>query len=145
MRRGEHGARAFAPVVETRERYDIFVRRNLKHRICRRIQDRSRRRYVLATKSLDDFGSRCRDVSERCDTADRHESLDDDGGKAARVSRKRDIGVDACHFPVPGDRVLAFRYFTEPRDVRMRRRGARYAANICESTESVVVYAVDAS
>src|SRR6202020_3526992 len=101
---GQHLSSRFAPSVEALERNDLFVGRDLKHRVGGRIEDGPPGREMLAAKPRDDLGTRSGDVPQRLLARNLRERVNDLQGKAVRKSRKGLVRYDTGHLPMTGDR-----------------------------------------
>src|SRR5437660_6510347 len=102
--------RRFADFIKSFERNHFFMRGDLKHRVCRGVNDRLAGLYMFFAQLLNDLSAACRNVAEDS----RHlrpldKLIDDRLRKAVRISRKSALQNDAGHFPVTSRRVLAVR------------------------------------
>src|SRR5437660_2313647 len=102
--------RRFADFIKSFERNHFFMRGDLKHRVCRGVNDRLAGLYMFFAQLLNDLSAACRNVAENS----RHlrlldELIDDRLWKAVGIGRKRALQNDAGHLPVTGSRVLAVR------------------------------------
>src|SRR5438067_12080333 len=76
------------------------MRRDLKNRIRRRIDDPVSRSKMLGTEFIDHFGSAGNNVSNDSSTGGRRETRDHILGKSVWISRKRFREMDAGDLPV---------------------------------------------
>ncbi len=111
--------------VQLLERHRLLVRRNLKDRVRRRVDDPFPCLLVLLPQLLDDLGAGGRLVAEHAAAGPVHERVDHVLGEAVRVRRERRRREHAHQLPVSGRRVLALRALDEPagdrRSARLRR------------------------
>jgi hypothetical protein len=104
---GHHLTRGLARRVELRLREHVDVRRELKHRVGRRVEDDLAGLEVVRAPVLDDLGAAVGLVAAEAQAGRLLDPLDHLGREAVRIGRQRMIRDHAHQLPVPGGRLLA--------------------------------------
>ena len=95
---------------------NLFVRRDLKHAVGRRVNDQRTRPHVLGPELVDNLRARGGFVAQNPTAGAARKLPDDVGGKAVRKDGKRAVEYDAHQLPVPGHGILAGRDFSHAAD-----------------------------
>src|SRR5438105_2121189 len=114
MRRLEQAPRQFARTIQLSERNHMLVRRNLKHRIGRRVNDPPAGADVLVAKTLNDVRSTTYDVANHAASCVAREIVDHLLRETIWKSRKRLLEMNPGDLPVTGRTVFTGRRRTHP-------------------------------
>ncbi len=136
VKRVQDVARDLADPVELIDRHDVFVRRNLEHRIARGVDDQLASFHVLNTKLSEDHRSGRGLIADVAVSGLADEGVENFGGEAVRVQRKRLLDQQPAHFPVPGSRVFARRPLTHAAERTRCGLNGCYTRNLGDVTES---------
>ena len=98
--------RDLACSVKLGEPHDVFVRRHLKDRISRGVNDPTPRPQMLGGVPIHNRGAAASDVADHIAAGATRKGVDDVGGKPVRVGRKRPLQLDAGDLPVTGRAVF---------------------------------------
>jgi hypothetical protein len=115
--------RRLARRIEIRLGQNVDVRRELQHRVGRRVEDHLARVQVMTAEVLDHLSAAVWAVAAKPETGRALEGRNNIRGEAVRIGRKRMLRHDAHHLPVPCGRFLARSHWMEPAvDDRVRHR-----------------------